>query len=141
MKKLAISITGKTTSDLESSIREVLRLISNGNTSGFDSNESGQYTFEVDSQTEPNIFPEEFSKGHWYLDLETSQLYIVPNSLYAIAEIIGADDEKLELLNTIYQETPFNKINPLMVAAKLHLEIVIDGLKRFDSDDEFYYVA
>ncbi|NHQ86784.1 hypothetical protein HA050_11710 [Iodobacter sp. HSC-16F04] len=141
MKKLAISITGKTTSDLENSIREVLRLISNGNTSGFDSNELGQYTFEVESQTETNAFPEEFSKGHWYLDLETSQLYIVPNSQYAIAEIIGADDEKLELLNTIYRETPFDKINPFMVAEKLHLEIVIDALKRFDPDDEFYYVA
>ncbi|STQ90060.1 hypothetical protein [Iodobacter fluviatilis] len=141
MKKLAISITGKTTLDLENSILEVLRLISNGNTSGFDSNESGQYTFEVESRTEPSAFPEEFYKGHWYLDLETSQLYIVPNSQYAIAEIIGADDEKLELLNTIYRETPFDKINPLLIAEKLHLEIVIDALKRFDPDEEFYYVA
>jgi hypothetical protein len=50
MFKANISAEGATESDLVDAIREALRRIEEGNTSGFDRNESGNFTFEVEEK-------------------------------------------------------------------------------------------
>lgn len=45
--KLTITISGNETGDLELALEEVQRLVSEGFTSGFDSNETGDFRFEL----------------------------------------------------------------------------------------------
>ena len=47
MKQLEITISGKTESDLTIALDEVRRKVEEGFLSGFDSNDSGSYTFEI----------------------------------------------------------------------------------------------
>ena len=47
--KLTIEITGNHDDDLEDSLGEVQRLVIEGYTSGFGSNESGSYNFQIES--------------------------------------------------------------------------------------------
>lgn len=47
-----IEFTGKTMSDVEAAVEEALERIKNENTSGFDRNEDGSFTFEVDGEEE-----------------------------------------------------------------------------------------
>jgi hypothetical protein len=49
MFDLSLTIKGDTEDDLELAMLEILRLIREGFTSGFDSNESGSYSFTVAS--------------------------------------------------------------------------------------------
>ena len=58
MLKLSVTIQGKTESDLELALTEVTRLVAEGYTSGRDSNEDGNYVFEVDElSTQPGDRP------------------------------------------------------------------------------------
>lgn len=50
MLELKVEITGATTSDLELALEEVQSLITNGNTSGFNSNETGRFRFDVSGE-------------------------------------------------------------------------------------------
>ncbi len=43
-----IEFKGSTLADVEHAVETALRSIADGNTSGFDRNESGSYTFEID---------------------------------------------------------------------------------------------
>jgi len=45
--KMMVEIEGTTDFDLELALNEVLRLVSDGNTSGFDSNENGRFSFSI----------------------------------------------------------------------------------------------
>jgi hypothetical protein len=49
MFDLSLTIKGDTVEDVELAMAEVSRLLSDGFTSGFDSNESGSYEFTVQS--------------------------------------------------------------------------------------------
>ena len=47
MKQLEVSISGKTESDLTIALDEVKRKVEQGLLSGFDSNDTGNYTFDI----------------------------------------------------------------------------------------------
>ena len=47
MKQLEIKISGKTESDMTIALDEVKRKVEQGFLSGFDSNDSGSYTFDI----------------------------------------------------------------------------------------------
>jgi hypothetical protein len=47
MLKCTINITGETTNDIELAIEEAKKNIIAGNTSGFDGNDSGNYSFTI----------------------------------------------------------------------------------------------
>ena len=53
MRNLKINIEGKSDSDLEIALEEVLRVIKNGNMSGMDSNDSGEFNFQISGDEEP----------------------------------------------------------------------------------------
>jgi hypothetical protein len=44
---LTVQVTGRTAGDIEAALHEVLRSVENGNISGADRNEDGDYTFEI----------------------------------------------------------------------------------------------
>jgi hypothetical protein len=46
--KLTSTIEGQTTSDLEVALEEVHRLIAEGNTSGFNRNDTGRFEFSIE---------------------------------------------------------------------------------------------
>lgn len=46
--KLSVQIQGQKSDDLQDALKEVLRLVEDGFTSGFDRNETGSYKFSVD---------------------------------------------------------------------------------------------
>lgn len=50
MLQLKVEITGATTSDLELALEEVQSLITNGNPSGINSNETGRFRFDVSGE-------------------------------------------------------------------------------------------
>lgn len=50
--ELSITISGRTISDLEYAIDEVKRLVSQGYMSGFDSNDDGEYSFQLTGEEE-----------------------------------------------------------------------------------------
>lgn len=50
MLELKVEITGATTSDLVLALEEVQSLITNGNTSGINRNESGRFQFAVSGE-------------------------------------------------------------------------------------------
>lgn len=52
MLTTSITLTGKSSSDLEDAIHEVLRLIGKGFTSGFNSNEFSSFTFDIQGEEE-----------------------------------------------------------------------------------------
>lgn len=52
MLKGTINFEGKTTSDVELAIEEALKRIKSGNTSGFDSNDSGEFNFQISGEEE-----------------------------------------------------------------------------------------
>lgn len=52
MLELTITITGKSTSDLEFALEEVTRKVSEGYLSGMDSNDEGDYSFKVTGEEE-----------------------------------------------------------------------------------------
>lgn len=52
MLTITITATGKTSDDLELAIGEVTRLLSEGNTSGFNRNETGSFTFDISGEEE-----------------------------------------------------------------------------------------
>lgn len=54
-----IEFTGKTLSDVEDAIREALARICDGNTSGWDHNESGSFSFDVSGEEEEDTDEEE----------------------------------------------------------------------------------
>lgn len=58
MKTLRITINGKTDGDLENSLDEVKRVFETGCTSGFDANDTGNFTFSIEGEEE---YP--FSEG------------------------------------------------------------------------------
>ena len=53
MLKLTIEIEAKSHVGLETSIEEVLRVVKNGNTSGFDGNDDESYSFSTTGYEEP----------------------------------------------------------------------------------------
>jgi len=53
MMNLAITIEGRTESDLEFALQEVTRLVGEGYTSGGNSNDTGSYSFNVSGEEEP----------------------------------------------------------------------------------------
>lgn len=56
----SITFTGKTDSDIRLAIATALERIQDGNTSGFDSNDSGSFSFTVDgSEVEEPACPDE----------------------------------------------------------------------------------
>ena len=52
MKTLTITITGNTDGDLENGLAEATKRFEAGNTSGFDSNDSGRFSFTVEGEDE-----------------------------------------------------------------------------------------
>lgn len=48
--KLSIDITGHTTGDLETAIEEVMRLVSEGNLSGKNENDTGGFRFDIEGE-------------------------------------------------------------------------------------------
>lgn len=50
MLKGSISFEGKTQADVEMAIEEALRVIKNGNRSGFNENEDGEFSFEISGE-------------------------------------------------------------------------------------------
>ncbi|MCR8994609.1 hypothetical protein [Brevibacillus laterosporus] len=50
MLQVNIELNGKTMSDIEDALEEAKRKISEGFGSGFDSNDSGSYSFQVDGE-------------------------------------------------------------------------------------------
>lgn len=52
MLKGTINFEGKSYSDIEFAIEEALRVIKNGNRSGMDSNESGEFDFVITGEEE-----------------------------------------------------------------------------------------
>ena len=52
MKKFEIEIEGKSQSDIEIALKEVLRLIEAGFLSGMDSNEDGEFSFASEGEYE-----------------------------------------------------------------------------------------
>jgi 5-methylcytosine-specific restriction endonuclease McrA len=52
MLTLTVTIEGRTDGDLELALEAVTDSIQRGNTSGFDSNESGRYTFDIAGEAE-----------------------------------------------------------------------------------------
>lgn len=54
MLHLQITIEGKSITDLELAIDEAKKRISKGNREGFDSNEDGEFSFEVSGKEEPS---------------------------------------------------------------------------------------
>lgn len=53
MLTATIEASGKTQGDLEQALEEALKRIRAGNTSGFDSNDDGDFRFDVDGEEEP----------------------------------------------------------------------------------------
>lgn len=53
MLKLTVEITGKTEGDIELALQETLRKVEGGYKSGFDRNDSGRYSFEIEGEEEP----------------------------------------------------------------------------------------
>jgi hypothetical protein len=47
MMDLKVQVTGRTARDIELALHEVMRSVEDGNTSGFDRNQDGDYTFEI----------------------------------------------------------------------------------------------
>ena len=47
--KLSLAIEGVETCDLELALNEVIKLVGEGYTSGFDKNESGRFRFSIDA--------------------------------------------------------------------------------------------
>jgi hypothetical protein len=76
--------------------------------------------------------------GHWYLDTN-GMLFIVPTEEDGLAEIEGPDGAILDKLNAVYRDTAFEKVNQDQVARDLGLEVVLDVLKRFDTETGFYH--
>lgn len=54
MLELSITITGKTTGDLELALEQVNTDVSKGCVEGFDRNDSGRYFFEIKGEEEEN---------------------------------------------------------------------------------------
>ncbi len=53
MLRLTVKIEGRTLSDLDDALAEVRRsVVADGNTSGFDRNEDGRYSFDLDGEEE-----------------------------------------------------------------------------------------
>lgn len=50
-----IEFTGATVSDVEAAIEEALRSVKEGNTTGFDHNDSGSYNFELSEAAPPRV--------------------------------------------------------------------------------------
>jgi len=50
--KANVEIEGRTALDIEAALTEVLRSLESGNTSGFDRNDDGRYSFEVSGEDE-----------------------------------------------------------------------------------------
>lgn len=75
--------------------------------------------------------------GHWYRDSD-GMLYIVPTEEDGLAEIEGPDGDVTDKLNAVYRDTAFAKVDQHQVARELGLEVVLDVLKRFDSEIGFY---
>jgi hypothetical protein len=78
--------------------------------------------------------------GHWYVDPETNQLFIVPNDDFGSAEIIGQDEEIVERLNVYYRGTSMKDVDTELVESILGLERVPETLFRF-SEDIGYFTA
>lgn len=55
MLKGTITFEGKTNEDIELAIEEALRVIKNGNSSGFNSNEDGEFSFQILGEEEDTI--------------------------------------------------------------------------------------
>jgi hypothetical protein len=53
MMTLKVEISGLTSLDLEAGLEQVRLSIENGNTNGFDSNDTGQYFFDIDGEEQP----------------------------------------------------------------------------------------
>ena len=53
MLEAKIVLTGETQSDLEAAAEEVVRLLSNGNTSGYDNSGNDSLAFTVSEQDDP----------------------------------------------------------------------------------------
>lgn len=51
MKHLSVDIFGKGTGDLEDALREVLKKVEEGYLSGMDSNEDGEFVFQVTEES------------------------------------------------------------------------------------------
>lgn len=54
MLKVTIALEGKNDSDIENALNEVKRLLSEGNRSGFNENDSGKFEFFTEGQEEPD---------------------------------------------------------------------------------------
>lgn len=50
MLTTSITLRGKTSSDIEDALAEVARLIAAGNTSGFNRNDTGSFTFDTQGE-------------------------------------------------------------------------------------------
>ena len=53
MKRLKVAIKGKTDGDVQVALEEVLKKVKEGYVSGADSNDDGQYRFDVTGQESP----------------------------------------------------------------------------------------
>ena len=59
MKTFTITIKAKSEGDAEMALEEVARLIGQGNTSGFNSNETGSFDFDSDGEFDEDEIEEE----------------------------------------------------------------------------------
>lgn len=85
--KLKIEIEGEDEGDLESALQEVKRLVLDGFTSGFDSNETGAYEFEI-----ANVPKQGPAYKVPYKVGDTVHLTCSPRTKYLVHEIVEATD-------------------------------------------------
>ena len=55
VKRLTITIEGRDDGDMEYALDEILKLVQDGNTSGFNSNDTGAFRFVTDTPNEKSL--------------------------------------------------------------------------------------
>ncbi len=88
----SITFEGKTQTDIENAVEEALRLIKNGNYSGTNSNEDGEFSFEVSGEEEREEEQEEIE--HFYdvhVQINRKTGYSIPIKISSVDKL--SDDE------------------------------------------------
>jgi hypothetical protein len=89
--KLTITIDGYQQGDLEVALLEIQNKISNGFTSGFDSNDTGSYNFDIEGE----------SVEYWWIDRDRTvgdmvepELSLYPETYYSLDEAQSSLDDE-----------------------------------------------
>lgn len=99
MKTFTITVEGKTESDIEVAIEEVLRLVKNG-WSGFNSNEDGSFEFSSEGDYEEIVDATYVSVWDGGTEISTSCKY--NKTTGDVTEIDSADVDGLDILDREY---------------------------------------